>query len=34
MGSPVPLLHIRGSAVSKAAPFYGGVVPQGATTHR
>lgn len=33
MGTPVPLLHTRGPAVSKAAPFSGGVVPQGAATH-
>lgn len=33
MGSPVPLLHIWSSAVSKAAHFCGGVAPQGTTTH-
>lgn len=32
-GSPVPLLHARGSAVSKAAPSRGGVALQGAATH-
>lgn len=34
MRTPVPLLHTRGSAVSKAAPLYGGVGPQGTATHR
>lgn len=28
MGTPVPLVHIRGSAIPKASPFYGGVAPR------